>query len=339
VDRFYGWSGPSVNRTWTWVDANALNLEGFIGTIGNAIDHWVTGSTLRRRDLRTVLIKFAAADSTWDPAARPADTNFSRAYRYLRGASAAPSRPEFARWIINKEEGCAYQDHNWGVPFSAWNMEAIPHIRLAVGHLENNVAAGRVDGRYWPPVDGVGLDNVVSDGPQEWFFIFAAPYSESPDSALTKNLAYAAVPMMWFGTPNRQAGMNFHSGEDFLIEVTHPPHAGDRWSFNPLKLFPEAKQYVPQAFGLAPNYPNPFNPGTTIRFFLPAPSNVALRIYDLLGREVDVAFEGPVAAGTHEVQWNARNLASGVYFYRLEATPQDGRGGKITQTKKMLFLQ
>ena len=75
---------------------------------------------------------------------------------------------------------------------------------------------------------------------------------------------------------------------------------------------------LPTEFALKPNYPNPFNPQTTIVFDLPARAKVKLVIYDLLGREVRVLVEGVREAGVHEVVFEANQLPSGTYLYRLE---------------------
>mgnify|MGYP001813377118 FL=1 len=85
------------------------------------------------------------------------------------------------------------------------------------------------------------------------------------------------------------------------------------------------------------NYPNPFNPTTVIRFDLPRPANVSLRVYNVKGELVSTLIDGRLAEGSREVTWNAtddrgRRVASGVYFYRLSA-------GDIIQTKKMILLR
>lgn len=73
------------------------------------------------------------------------------------------------------------------------------------------------------------------------------------------------------------------------------------------------------AVRLHPNFPNPFNPATTIRFTLSAPASVRVTVYDLLGREVAVLAEGRMEGGDHAVRWNASERSSGVYLCRLEA--------------------
>ena len=76
---------------------------------------------------------------------------------------------------------------------------------------------------------------------------------------------------------------------------------------------------LPRDLRLEGNYPNPFNPQTTIRYVLPQATEVRLAVYDALGREVAVLAEGTRSAGTHEIVFQAGDLPSGAYFYRLEA--------------------
>lgn len=94
----------------------------------------------------------------------------------------------------------------------------------------------------------------------------------------------------------------------------------------------EAENVVPKEFTLYQNYPNPFNPSTNIKFNLPKESKVKLTIYDAIGKEIAVLVDSRMTAGAHIVQWNAANLASGVYFYRVEAD-------NFKMTNKMLFMK
>jgi len=88
----------------------------------------------------------------------------------------------------------------------------------------------------------------------------------------------------------------------------------------------------PHQFGLYQNYPNPFNPGTAISFQLSAISLVKLKVYDMLGREVATLAEQAMPAGFHTVTWNAQNLPSGIYVYRLIA-------GNHIDSKKMQLMK
>lgn len=82
--------------------------------------------------------------------------------------------------------------------------------------------------------------------------------------------------------------------------------------------FTSREMSEPMAFRLFPNYPNPFNPSTDIRFDLPKAMHVRLRIYDMLGREVERLVDEHMDAGTQHVTWNAVNMPSGTYVYRLD---------------------
>jgi len=89
---------------------------------------------------------------------------------------------------------------------------------------------------------------------------------------------------------------------------------------------------LPQKAVLSQNYPNPFNPSTKIQYELPKSSMVRLSVYDILGREVSVLMNERRNAGSYEVQFDAHNLASGVYFYRLTA-------GSFVETRKLLLVR
>jgi hypothetical protein len=89
---------------------------------------------------------------------------------------------------------------------------------------------------------------------------------------------------------------------------------------------------LPASFIFEQNYPNPFNPGTIIRYQLPASGHVMLSVYNLLGQEVARLVDGVQTAGYKEVSFNASNLSSGVYFYRIQA-------GTYSDMKKMIIMK
>jgi hypothetical protein len=97
---------------------------------------------------------------------------------------------------------------------------------------------------------------------------------------------------------------------------------------------------IPDDYNLAQNYPNPFNPSTTIRYGLPQSSVVVLTVYNTLGEEVARLVNEEQQAGYHDVVFHNEGLASGVYFYRLQAIPiHGGQSGSFMQTKKLLLLR
>ena len=94
----------------------------------------------------------------------------------------------------------------------------------------------------------------------------------------------------------------------------------------------ETDDGFPDAISLAQNYPNPFNHLTTINFNVSAPEYVRLDVFDLLGRKVATLLDGWKTAGVHSITFDASNLPSNLYLYRL-------RAGNFTETKRMLLLK
>jgi hypothetical protein len=101
--------------------------------------------------------------------------------------------------------------------------------------------------------------------------------------------------------------------------------------------------FVPKMFRLYQNYPNPFNPVTRIKFdigMIPLSRGVpegrgvltSLRVYDILGREIETLVNEQLKPGTYEVEWDASNFSSGIYFYRIKT-------GNFTETKRMILLK
>jgi hypothetical protein len=89
---------------------------------------------------------------------------------------------------------------------------------------------------------------------------------------------------------------------------------------------------MPAHFILEQNYPDPFNPSTTIRYGLPNRSHVLLTVFNTLGQQVAVLPNGEQEAGVHEVKFDASGLSSGVYFYRMQT-------GSYVETKKLLLVR
>ncbi len=94
---------------------------------------------------------------------------------------------------------------------------------------------------------------------------------------------------------------------------------------------------IPDKYFVNPNYPNPFNPETRIKFGLPNNASVKISVYDMLGREVDVLVNSKLDAGEYIANWNAVNFSSGIYFYRIEAKDSEGNG--ITDTRRMVLIK
>jgi len=101
----------------------------------------------------------------------------------------------------------------------------------------------------------------------------------------------------------------------------------------------QAAEGKPERFELAQNYPNPFNPTTSIRFAVPSASHAKLVIFNSLGQHIVTLFEGELEARFYEFRWNASGVASGLYFYRLEAISSNDPKEAFVQVRKMILIK
>ena len=126
--------------------------------------------------------------------------------------------------------------------------------------------------------------------------------------------------------------------ENGLIEISQGQLADGSLGFNQIaSLGAIAVETRPEEFALRNNYPNPFNPSTTIKYQLPDAGDVRLEIFNVVGQSVRTLVDQQEGAGRYEMQWDATNnngqsLSSGVYFYRLQA-------GEFQEVKKMLLMK
>jgi len=149
------------------------------------------------------------------------------------------------------------------------------------------------------------------------------------ESADTLLVVYDSLRTQTFSIPLRFSPVQTTLDPDgwILKQVTDPPVSvdGDR---------------VPIVFRLEQNYPNPFNPATWIRYSLPEGQHVVLKVFDLLGREISTLVDQPQAAGQYTVEFDATDLAAGIYIYRIVTRSTDGQGGSGYEgSAKMLLLR
>jgi hypothetical protein len=120
---------------------------------------------------------------------------------------------------------------------------------------------------------------------------------------------------------------------NYYNEVTN---TRDIWLLNFDPTFTDVKRddetKIPETIVLKPNYPNPFNPFTTIEFGIPESKFVTLAVYNLIGEQVSVLVKENLTAGNYKANWNATDLPSGIYIYKLIT-------GKFVETKKMILLK
>lgn len=127
----------------------------------------------------------------------------------------------------------------------------------------------------------------------------------------------------WLERPEGHSWGLWRANIDRILEYFFPENATNLIS---------EKNYSVSEFQLYQNYPNPFNSTCAIKYSIPKSSQVTLKIFNVLGSEIETLLDDEKPVGTYELNWNAVNLSSGVYFYRIQA-------GSFVQTRKMILLK
>ncbi|MEX0609060.1 MAG: tyrosinase family protein [Balneolaceae bacterium] len=185
------------------------------------------------------------------------------------------------------------------------------------------------DLKVWYAENGeVLLDQYDTDGTEEYRY---TGIINAEDDFIVKNgsdVTFIAGDEIVLG-PNFQveAGATFYAEVDTDVGNILAKQRGDIAE----EPFTE-EDNTPQEFSLSQNYPNPFNPVTVISYQLPISSTVRLEVFDLLGREVATLVDGQISAGQHEVHFDASELSSGIYIYRI-------RANNFIQTKQMTLIK
>jgi hypothetical protein len=182
-------------------------------------------------------------------------------------------------------------------------------------------------------------------GCQAGYFIDTIIYyhCDSLSGYCTQAFSHRIVPAndstIWGGSsgwPCYFTGAMIGAGKHSIVAIV--PYLPQAWVSDTLWIVVASptsvrdKTWPLKNYMLGNNYPQPFNPSTTIQFTLPHESHVTLKIYNLLGQEVRTLVNDTRTAGTYNVEFDAAKLTSGIYFYTLQA-------GRFVQTKKMLVIR
>ena len=161
-------------------------------------------------------------------------------------------------------------------------------------------------------------------------------YTYDENNNLTESFRQLWSDSIWI---NYWDYFNAYDGNNNQIEQLYLTWSGTEW----INVNKRLLKYIPltaidddinsnKSYSLSNNYPNPFNPSTRIQYAISSRQFVTLKVFDVLGTEIETLVNEEKSAGKYELNWNAANLPSGVYFYRLQA-------GSFVQTRKMILLK
>jgi hypothetical protein len=193
------------------------------------------------------------------------------------------------------------------------------------------VQPGEVTGLPPLPPASILDVRVAVDGIEPWQVPWAAPGTAYP-----VHLQGCDMTLGWEIPPGVEGQWELRLGdESYALAGAQVVFPGDTAPGIELRQLGET--ILPQAFSLAQNHPNPFNPETTIRFSPPRSQRVALDVYSVAGQKVATLLHGQRAAGRHSVRWDATDdhggqLASGVYLYRLSSADD-------VETRKLVLMR
>jgi len=272
--------------------------------------------------------------------------------------------------FLSTNNGTNWIAVNTGLPTNTTVYSlAVSDSNLFAGTVEDGVFLSTNNGTNWTPVNNgltsMGAYSLAVSGANLFAGTFGGDVFLSANNGMNWTSVYPGIPnTLTYTVALAVSGTNLFAGtRDGIFRSTNN---GTNWievdigltdthvssfAVNDTYLFAEASGGVwkrplseintsvdrfsnalPMHFNLDQNYPNPFNPATTISFSLSSRSFILLKVFDLIGREVATIVSEELSAGNHSRQWNAADLPSGIYFYRLQA-------GTFTETRKLVLLR
>jgi hypothetical protein len=326
-------------RNLTWAGGEGFALEGFNGAIGWGGGWWTqvfaAGSDVTADKVHNISIHEAATDA--NGVFNASDTLVSYGYRYLRGATAAAAKPEFAPFIIHATAGYAWQAYEKNVPLAVYDDET--HTRLAVGFMENNQPGGTVDGRYWPPL--TGASNTDAGGPREWFWVFNTPYTGATENpALEKDILNNVLPIMYFITWDRRDALGWTTSQGLQVLANHVNSVYHTFTFTATKPTVTDQALATKDVGNVNVFPNPylgFNSQESNKYnrfvtFTHLPAKATIRIFNLAGVLMRTIIKNDQL---QTIQWDLKNesgfpASAGMYVVYIDM-PDLG----VTKTLKL----
>lgn len=347
------------NNAMAWTDAN----HGWFGTNSNKVYRttdggatWLSASTTGANSVSVSfadnlngMVGYSLTSASTSLMART--TNGGSSWIAVTGASSSTSA------YVGAAPGSSY----------VWYRDAANNMRRSV----QGGTSGTWQTQYLPPITGIVSALAFLDSSTGWASTesgeimklgtyAAAPVITTPAKITATNgslyyydVGAAGIPSPKYYLTEYPVGMTMDSVTgvigwtpdatgDFFVSLYAVNSLGtDEQSFtihvDPPSNIGDPTEGLPKTYALRPNYPNPFNPGTSIRYDLPRESRVSIRIYNLIGQEVRTLVDGIQQPGRREIYWDASDnsghrVSSGVYFYRIIAD-------QFTQTRKMVLMK
>jgi hypothetical protein len=246
----------------------------------------------------------------------------------------------FIKYLFLNNSGNNYSDLYFGI-FCDWdvgnafiNRGGIDESRNLIYQWENG---GASDSNYYGIVAFTGLDGgTVTD---------SVPLSRITDYIWLTVINPPAAMDLEYRTYIGDGPYNLSNGDSVVVGFgvvagnnladlqANTENAQSKWeNFIVSSVEDFALDIIPAEFSLAQNYPNPFNPSTTISYHIPELSFVTLKVYDVLGNEIATLVNGEKPAGSYELKFDATNLPSGIFFYKLHTD-------SFVEAKKMVLMK
>jgi subtilisin-like proprotein convertase family protein len=225
--------------------------------------------------------------------------------------------------LVSIGSGCTVLDVNFKIVniTHTWDSDMIMYLQK-----------GNAGSRIINMVGGSGdnfVNTILDDSAAIPIASGTAPFTGTyrPSSPLTP---FVGIPTdgYWRYLINDTAGGDSGSLSGWCVQITFTCPTGGIQTVE-----------IPNTYMLFQNYPNPFNPVTKIKYGVPENGYIKLTVYDELGKEVQIVDEGYKAANTYESVFDATNLPSGVYYYKLEAGTSTSSGRGFSDTKKMVIVK
>ncbi|MGH7490935.1 MAG: carboxypeptidase regulatory-like domain-containing protein [bacterium] len=238
-----------------------------------------------------------------------------------------PRHPvQVASYDLNGNTPCSGYSSTWGIyPFSRYIYASDMNLGLHLFDFDQHPPAN-LTGAVTDAVTGAAIPGAYVYFPDEY--------------ATTRTSANGAYEIPWFKDDHVRVAADALGYQADTLETNTTADGNTELNFALRKsstAVDEKPENMPQKFALHANYPNPFNPATTITYDLPGAAHVMLKIYDMLGQEVRTLIDAWQEAGSTSLTWDGRDhagqiLPSGVYFYRLQA---EG----FAQTRKLVVMR